>query len=83
MIPLVLRHMRFFARAMYRNILNVADPFENEVQDLDWKIFRIAAIPGKSDEESWRKDREEGKLYVGPLGAKGWTMNTNRSLLAR
>lgn len=83
MTPLILTYMKLFARAVYHNILNVADLFENEVQDLDWTIFRIAAIPGESDAESWRKGREEGKLYVGPLGAKGWTMNTNRSLLAR
>ncbi|KAF9701518.1 hypothetical protein EKO04_000954 [Ascochyta lentis] len=81
--PVVLTFMKLFARAVYRNILNVADLFENEAQDLDWTIFRIAAIPGESDEGSWRKGRDEGKLYVGPLGAKGWTMNTNRSLLAR
>ncbi|KAJ4349204.1 hypothetical protein N0V95_004787 [Ascochyta clinopodiicola] len=83
MTPVILAFMKLFARAVYRNIMNVADLFENEAQDLDWTVFRIAAIPGESDEESWRKGREEGKLYVGPLGAKGWTMNTNRSLLAR
>lgn len=81
--PLILAYMKLFARAVYRNLLNVAELFENEAKDLDWTIFRIAAIPGGDDVESWRKGREEGKLYVGPVGAKGWTMNTNRSLLAR
>ncbi|KAJ8112350.1 hypothetical protein OPT61_g5258 [Boeremia exigua] len=81
--PLVLAYMKLFARALYRNILNTASLFEEEANDLEWTIFRIAAIPGEADEESWRKGREEGKLYVGPLGAKGWSMSTNRSLLAR
>ena len=81
--PVILTYMKLFARPLYQNILNIGALFENEAQDLDWTIFRIAAIPGESDEESWRKGREEGKLYVGPLGGKGWTMNTNRSLLAR
>ena len=81
--PLILTYMKLFARAVYHNILNTADLFENEAQDLDWTIFRIAVIPGESDEESWWKGREQGRLYVGPLGAKGWTMSTNRSLLAR
>jgi putative NADH-flavin reductase len=83
MKPLVLAYLKLFARPLYQNILNVAELFENETQDLDWTIFRIADIPGESDEESWRKGREEGKVYVGPLGAKGWTMSTNRSLLAK
>ncbi|KAF1357580.1 hypothetical protein EJ07DRAFT_167496 [Lizonia empirigonia] len=50
------------------------------------RIFLMGtmAIQRPEEEDSaWRKGREEGKLYVGPLGAKGWTMNTNRSLLAR
>lgn len=81
--PVILTYMKLFARAVYHNILNVAELFENEAQDLDWTIFRIASIPGEPDAESWRKGREEGKLYVGPLGAKDWTMKTNRSLLAR
>jgi putative NADH-flavin reductase len=81
--PLILAYMNLFARAVYRNILNVAEVFEMEGRHLDWTIFRIAAIPGEADEEGWRKGREEGRLYVGPVGGKGWTMNTNRSLLAR
>jgi nucleoside-diphosphate-sugar epimerase len=83
MTPVVVNLMRIFTRAVYHNIQNIAEVFEKDAGDLDWTVFRIAAIPGESDEESWRKGREEGKLYVGPLGAKGWTMYTNRSLLAR
>lgn len=83
MRPLVMAYLRLKANDMYRDLISNKDMFENEASDLDWTIFRIAAIPGESDEESWRKGREEGELYVGPMGAKGWTMNTNRSLLAR
>jgi putative NADH-flavin reductase len=79
----VTTYMKLFAGNVYRNILNVKHLFESEAQGLDWTIFRIAAIPGGADEKSWQEGREEGKLYVGPVGANGWTMNTNRSLLAR
>lgn len=81
--PMVMAYLRLKANAMYRDLINNTAMFESEASDLDWTIFRIAAIPGEPDDESWRKGREEGKLYVGPMGAKGWTMNTNRSLLAR
>lgn len=81
--PLIMLYLRLKANAMYRDLITNTAMFEAEAGDLDWTIFRIAAIPGESDEESWSKGRQEGKLYVGPMGAKGWTMNTNRSLLAR
>lgn len=81
--PMIMAYLRLKANAMYRDLINNTAMFESEASDLDWTIFRIAAIPGEPDDESWRKGREEGKLYVGPMGAKGWTMNTNRSLLAR
>lgn len=67
--PVILTYMKLFARPLYQNILNIGALFENEAQDLDWMIFRIAAIPGESDEESWRKGREEGKLFVGDRAA--------------
>jgi nucleoside-diphosphate-sugar epimerase len=81
--PMIMAYLRLKANAMYRDLISNTKMFETEAGDLDWTIFRIGAIPGEPDEESWRKGREEGKLYVGPMGAKGWTMNTNRSLLAR
>ncbi|OSS51107.1 hypothetical protein B5807_04458 [Epicoccum nigrum] len=83
MTPLVLAYMKLFARPVLQNLLGIADFFEKQATDLEWTVFRIASIPGESDEESWRKGREEGKLYEGPVGSKGWTMNTNRSALAR
>ena len=81
--PLIMLYLRLKANAMYRDLIANTAMFETEANDLDWTIFRIAAIPGEPDEESWRKWREEEELYVGPMGAKGWTMNTNRSRLAR
>ncbi|KAF3007541.1 hypothetical protein E8E13_006476 [Curvularia kusanoi] len=83
MTPVILTYMKLFARPVLRNILDIADFFEQDATDLDWTIFRIASIPGDQDAESWRKGREESELYTGPVGKKGWTMNTNRSALAR
>lgn len=83
MTPVVLAYLKLFARGPYHNLLNVVDYFENEGNDVEWTVYRISAIPGEVDEESWRKGREEGEVYVGPVGAKGWTLNTNRSRLAR
>ncbi|KAF2180360.1 NAD(P)-binding protein [Zopfia rhizophila CBS 207.26] len=54
-----------------------------EAQGLDWTVFRIASIPGKSDEASWRKDREDGEVFVGWVGEKGWTGVQKRGALTR
>ncbi|KAL2810922.1 hypothetical protein BJX63DRAFT_422761 [Aspergillus granulosus] len=79
----IVTFVRIFANQAYRNILNIADLFDNDADGLDWTVFRIAMIPGNSDEESWRKDREDGEAFVGPVGAKGWTLSQTRSALAR
>ena len=52
-------------------------------EGLDWTVYRVPMIPGGSDEESWKKDREEGGVYVGPIGAPGWTVSIRRARLAR
>ncbi|KAH7348017.1 hypothetical protein BKA66DRAFT_477688 [Pyrenochaeta sp. MPI-SDFR-AT-0127] len=75
--------MRLLAASLYRNITGIADLFDSEANDLDWTIFRIAQIPGENDEASWLKGREDGKVYNGWVGAKGWTSSINRSALAR
>lgn len=75
--------VRVFANAVYRNILNVADAFDKEAQGLDWTVFRIASIPGESDEASWRKDREDGEAFVGWIGEKGWSISQKRGALTR
>ncbi|KAK1544017.1 hypothetical protein CPAR01_04650 [Colletotrichum paranaense] len=68
--------------AVYRNMHNLAHLFGKEGHDLDWTIFRIAQIPGESDETSWRQDRDLG-LFTGWIGEKGWTSTLRRGALAR
>ncbi len=75
--------MRTLHGNLYKTIHNIRDAFEQEGKDLDWTMFRIAAIPGESDEESWKKDREDGELFEGMIGEAGWTGTTKRGLLAR
>ncbi|KAK4099853.1 hypothetical protein N658DRAFT_497834 [Parathielavia hyrcaniae] len=50
---------------------------------IDWTVFRIAGIPGGSDERSWREDREDGVAYEGWIGGEGWTTSQRRGALAR
>ncbi|KAL3475233.1 hypothetical protein BJX99DRAFT_160582 [Aspergillus californicus] len=73
----------FFANSAYRNILNIADVFDTQADGLDWTIFRIAGIPGKDDEDSWKKDREDGEAFVGWVGENGWAASQRRGALAR
>jgi NAD(P)H-binding len=75
--------MRLFAKGVYNAIHQVADTFVTEARDLDWTLFRIASIPGDSDEVSWRKDREGFETFVGWIGEKGWTSSVRRAALAR
>ncbi|KAL2866903.1 RNA polymerase II mediator complex subunit MED27 domain-containing protein [Aspergillus lucknowensis] len=75
--------VRLFANGPYQDIVNIAKVFESDASDLDWTVYRIAMIPGGSDEESWRKDREDGETFVGAVGANGWTISQRRGALAR
>lgn len=75
--------IRIFANGAYQNILNIADAFEQSADRLDWTVFRIAAIPGSDDEESWRRDREDGEVFAGWVGESGWTIAQTRGSLAR
>ncbi|KAK3900511.1 hypothetical protein C8A05DRAFT_45659 [Staphylotrichum tortipilum] len=75
--------MRTLHGNLYRVIHHIRDAFEQEGGDLDWTIFRIAQIPGGSDEESWRKDREDGEVFAGMIGEAGWTGTTRRGALAK
>ncbi|KAI8948432.1 hypothetical protein F4801DRAFT_459297 [Xylaria longipes] len=83
--PFIAFFVRLVASVAYRNIINVAATFERDATDLDWTIYRIAHIPGDSDEESWKNDREEdsGEPFVGWVGEKGWTTHTKRAVLTR
>ncbi|TAQ84003.1 hypothetical protein B7494_g7671 [Chlorociboria aeruginascens] len=74
-----------FAPGMYHNIIAIQKIFENEqtANDIEWAVHRVGNIPGSSD--AWSVDREqgEGEAYAGPIGAPGWSIFTNRSVLAR
>lgn len=80
---LIVLFVRFFHSNAYRNILNIAEVFEKEAHGLDWTVYRIAAIPGESDEASWQRDREDGQTFVGWVGEKGWSISQKRGALAR
>ncbi|KIL85201.1 hypothetical protein FAVG1_11630 [Fusarium avenaceum] len=81
--PAMVLLVRTLAGKAYRTIISVGETFENEAKDLDWTIYRIAAIPGQSDNENWARDREDGKAYVGWIGEKGHTFSQKRGALAR
>ena len=80
---IVLMFMRLFANIISRNMVNLADTLVNEGDGLDWTVFRLTAIPGESDGSSWKRDREDGEVYAGPVGEKGWTSSLKRGALAR
>ncbi|RTE80871.1 hypothetical protein BHE90_004575 [Fusarium euwallaceae] len=75
--------VRLIAGGAYRTIINISQTFEEDAKGLDWTIYRIAGIPGGSDNESWKKDREDGKAFVGWVGETGWAMSQKRGALAR
>lgn len=75
--------MPLLANFAYQNVLNIRRAFESHGDGLDWTVFRIAHIPGGSDEASWRKDRLDGELFTGWIGENGWTMSLKRGALAR
>lgn len=75
--------MPLLANAAYRNVLNISRAFEDHAGGLDWTVFRIAQIPGESDDASWKRDREDGELFTGWIGEKGWTSSLRRGALAR
>lgn len=71
------------AMTVYKNVLAIEKVFETEATDLEWLVYRIAGIPGETDEASWRVDREEGKTFVGWVGEKGWQASQKRAALTR
>ncbi|KAJ4317229.1 hypothetical protein N0V84_007448 [Fusarium piperis] len=75
--------VRLAGGGAYRTIINISEAFEVDAKDLDWTIYRIASIPGQSDYESWKRDREGGKAFVGWVGETGWSMIQKRGALAR
>ncbi|PKX91395.1 uncharacterized protein P174DRAFT_513910 [Aspergillus novofumigatus IBT 16806] len=76
------RIVQLLAPSAYQCMQTIARVFREEAQELDWTLFRITAIPGNADNESWAMDRVHS-TYVGYVGDKGWKYWTNRSGLAR
>jgi hypothetical protein len=75
--------MMTIARTVYRNVIAIEKVFETQATDLEWMVYRIAAIPGECDETSWRIDREDGKAFTGWVGEKGWQASQKRAALTR
>ncbi|KAH7126504.1 hypothetical protein B0J13DRAFT_565572 [Dactylonectria estremocensis] len=80
--PMVHMFMKLFARPIYDNMINLAAAFKDQAQGLDWTVFRIAQIPGESDEASWSTDRKD-QVYAGPIGGKGWSSSVRRAALTK
>ncbi|KAL4983260.1 mediator complex subunit 27-domain-containing protein [Aspergillus falconensis] len=80
---IVIPAVRILAHFAYANVRAIGDAFEHHADGLSWTVFRIAGIPGNHDEESWRRDREDGEVFVGWVGEKGWTRSQRRGSLAR
>lgn len=70
------------AHMAWQNIIRVGKVFEEEAKDLDWTIFRIAGIPGGSDEVSWKADMET-EVVAGWVADETWSLSTKRSGLAK
>lgn len=71
------------ANKAWRAVRGIAQTFRDHGDGLDWTVYRIAGIPGGSDEASWRADREDGLVYEGGVAQAGWTWRQKRAALAR
>jgi hypothetical protein len=76
--------IRVIANNGYQSILAIQEYFES-VDDLkiEWTVFRVGMLSGTSEAAAWSTDREQGEAYAGPVGATGYTLGINRSVLAR
>ena len=81
---LVVGLVRAVANSAYSTVTQVGELFAKEAgEEIDWTVYRIAGIPGGSDEASWRADREDGEAFEGFIGEKGWSLSQKRGTLAR
>ncbi|CAH0046618.1 unnamed protein product [Clonostachys solani] len=74
--------VRVVAPGAIPSIQAVAKAFQEEATDFEWTLFRFQNIVGKTDEESFKKDRE-GVIHAGYVGDSkiaGWS---NRNAIAR
>jgi hypothetical protein len=75
--------VRVVVPAGYQTVHRICAAFLEHGEGLDWTVYRIAGIPGGSDAKSWREDREDGEVFEGWVGEKGWTTSQRRGALAR
>ncbi|KAK0732181.1 hypothetical protein B0H67DRAFT_566840 [Lasiosphaeris hirsuta] len=76
--------VRVVASGAYASVIKIGEVFAKEAgEDIDWTVYRIAGIPGGSDEASWRADREDGETFEGYIGGPGWSLSQKRGALAR
>ena len=76
--------IKVVASGAYYNILAIQDYFENmNDASIEWTVFRVGNLSGTGDLSAWLADRERGRAFEGPVGAPGFTLGINRSLLAR
>ncbi|KIX08911.1 uncharacterized protein Z518_03568 [Rhinocladiella mackenziei CBS 650.93] len=75
--------VRIIVNRGYQTALAIGRVFKERADGLDWTVFRIAGIPGGSDEASWRSDREDGDTFEGWIGQQGWSSFQKRGALAR
>ncbi|KAH6673919.1 hypothetical protein F5X68DRAFT_246659 [Plectosphaerella plurivora] len=71
------------ANGAWRTVRGIARTFEEHGNGVDWTVYRIAGIPGGSDEASWKADREDGLAYEGGVAQEGWSLQQKRGALAR
>ncbi|KAF4415003.1 hypothetical protein F53441_14679 [Fusarium austroafricanum] len=76
--------IRIIANSGFQNILSIQEYFESvDNLQIEWTVFRLGMLSGTSDAAAWSTDREQGEAYAGPVGATGYTLGVNRSVLAR
>jgi hypothetical protein len=58
------------------------DKGDKDVQDLDWTVYRMVWAIGGCQHADWLKDRDNGEMFAGAVGAEGFTMVLRRAQLA-
>ena len=80
---LIVQFIKTFVPGAYDAVTGIAGAFKGLSDgEIEWTVFRVCGIPGGSSEEEWKRDREDGGVYVGPVG-KGWSTSLRRGRLAR
>ncbi|VUC32655.1 unnamed protein product [Clonostachys rosea] len=82
LLPFLKLFIRIIAPGAIESIRAVAKVFKEEATDFEWTLFRLLFIVGKTDEESWKKDRE-GVIHAGYVGDSKTTTWMNRNAIAR